>query len=1322
MALNKQLLDIPFFGTIHQEADAKILKDGDFTDLINCEFQKTGAISKRAGYKAQTMAGTDIIPNRILYHDNQLLAAAPGKSDFYPNGLFTRNEQQKEWVEIGKIPEATMSREFAVRDNTGKVQGDMTIAGAYKVYAWVQICNDSEAPAVENRINLRIIDRITGAQVFEGIIGDSGENVKSVKCATSGTVAQVSWIQNTNSLKAIYLNCIPNWTPNPYQVPYEVSASIDGSTNPDGYYDVCGIPYSIADGYTDAYRFLYSWTDATTKALFVTRINCQQDGSAFFGETREVTTDASTNSAILSFRNGTLGWQPNCYIAYYAKNAFHNFELRYKVLYANILTNVICGETIIETTLTATALGNAPIGLAESAYIPATYRNCAVLTWGYYDEVNYPTELPSAVHIKWNTIGPAGERGTGGYQYRLTPVSKPWYQSETDKIYQWVSDVFTNTHFMVELPEDIISGTVEYARPVTHTAYHEGWAGNKTHLSNVSVYGDSGTAAIPIDDYEKFNCVLPVFPIVPTTILTPGNPAYGPEALFNGAFDTKGIVVGGDGYSWIPADGFGWQSGTDIEHIPPEMHPWQLYYGPYSPPNEDSSSGTGNFAVCSTGPGCYPEGYLYQDGYVDALGTTWKLEQGKTYRVEFDIFRFTMGRVRAIIGGNPGQWRTATGVYSQDILCTGTLDINGVHHSEGSVLHGESFSGWIRNFRINEVPTDDEVKVVDDLRSLDEFQVYFNDPDLYDNVDYGGLTYLSGGILMQYDGSKVVENGFIQEPYIKAKVERESFGAIPDGYLGDATVTGEQVYSYVMVAEWVDAKGNKHQSAPTDPVTVTLPAAGWNVDIWFAPITLSYKLRSSLDYSGEDIILSVYRTEANGSLYYRRFPLDKIRGRHATLLPGYVDCGFDYGIINEPSYPYSQLIAFRDGVYDDATDDKLRYNEQLYCSPQPKAQLANDAIIGGCKYIYLHKNRIFAAGGENPRRIYYSKELLPGEPASFSLYQYIDVPVVIKEIHRNLDALMVFGRYMIFAIFGDGPDATGDPGSGSFTPPVIVSDEIGLMDSRSITCYRDGIIFRSDRGFMLLTNQRSIEFIGEPIKYKLMDSDENTNGYTILDTTIHSTKSQIRFLLGGYKITNSTVHNQKIIMFDYYHGKWSEWQMGFPGGTIPVPGATLRCSAYNNGVYTICADSELYDEDPTKFQDGGGTFKPLSITTGWMSLDSLQGFKRLWYVETLGELWGTPASFVISIDRNWRSDYNQTKVFSYTTQSGNFWARTHVKYQLGTSWRFAITEGSISSGSSGASFNRCPNFTGITLEYGTEGGLLKELSYGNPTTTNGSST
>jgi hypothetical protein len=283
----------------------------------------------------------------------------------------------------------------------------------------------------------------------------------------------------------------------------------------------------------------------------------------------------------------------------------------------------------------------------------------------------------------------------------------------------------------------------------------------------------------------------------------------------------------------------------------------------------------------------------------------------------------------------------------------------------------------------------------------------------------GGL-YISGSVLKYYDGKSLVEDNFLDEPYIY-------------GVTSVAGTLSSGVYSIYAVSKWVDNFGNIHRGVPVN-YTQSL-STGFQLSLGGTFITQKQNLQ-----------LEIYMTAADGSIPYLQNTLN-----------------------------YTTVASKGLALLFDADSDIKTNTEVLYTV---SGELENDpATAAG--FVTSFKNRIWTLDNN---KIQYSKYLEEGYPISFNAN--FEIPLTAEGGNniglQGMDNVMVlFKENSIFIISGDGPNNTGE---GSFSQPQPISSDVGCVEANSIISTPDGIMFKSEKGIYILNRGLYVSYIGAPVE------------------------------------------------------------------------------------------------------------------------------------------------------------------------------------------------------------------------------------------------
>ena len=449
----------------------------------------------------------------------------------------------------------------------------------------------------------------------------------------------------------------------------------------------------------------------------------------------------------------------------------------------------------------------------------------------------------------------------------------------------------------------------------------------------------------------------------------------------------------------------------------------------------------------------------------------------------------------------------------------------------------------------------------DTTTNVSNLTLAFNDPQT--SVMHSELAenlHLSGGFLQMYDGISTVEHNFHLYPIISPGVPTSG------GNLSPGT------YYYTACYEWVDNRGNIHQSKPAAYRSVVISGAGLQT-----PITIG-NLQFTAKKADRPVQLVVYRTLADRSLFYR--------------------------VSSLTTPPLNVIGTAATTVNDGLSDADLALRPQLYTQPliTTSPTEVENSPAPPTALVQLHRNRLFVLDSTNPLQIWYSKYPSAGTPVAFNdtwIKQIDPRGGPVTALATVDDKLLVFKQNFIFFIVGQGPnnlDLNND-----FSDAIMVTSDAGCIDPRSIVGTPVGIMFQSRKGIYLIDRSLAVQYVGAPV--------EAYNAETITSATLVANTNQVRF----------TLQSGSVLVYDYFVDQWSVftginavdsliWQSNFI--SLRANGQTLKETA---GVYT----------------DAGVPIR-LRVETSWLSFLNIQGFQRVRRMLVLGG-WKSPHKLQIGV-------------------------------------------------------------------------------------------
>lgn len=431
------------------------------------------------------------------------------------------------------------------------------------------------------------------------------------------------------------------------------------------------------------------------------------------------------------------------------------------------------------------------------------------------------------------------------------------------------------------------------------------------------------------------------------------------------------------------------------------------------------------------------------------------------------------------------------------------------------------------------------------------------------------LLVAAGGLAWLYDGSSVVEHGFLMSPQVESSPFSGGAGS------------GSHTYRYQFVYAWPDARGQVQRSAPAPEVTSTAARAGYLQRLTADPIDGTHQITMNLPCLAETaktgVIIEVYRTTDNGSVYY-----------------------FVGSASNSST---ASTVSFTDGMPDDsdgAATSFLLEQRQLYTEG---GVLQNDPAPSST-IICEHNGRLFVADSQAPGVVAHTRKLIPaqagaaGIPAEFSSYFQVRVDStgeVITGIGSLDEKLIVFMRNRIAFIVGEGPDDTGAGGSFAVYP---LPHKVGAIRHGSVVSTANGLLFQSDQGILLLDRAMNIEQIG-------LDIETYAQAATIISGVALTTSTQVQ-------LVDST--NNRVLALDTLVGQWSMW---------PLSAAPASICRYGTNVVLLMASGLALQETawPGVYGDNN-SWVGLKAGTAWVKPGLIAGYERLRRIYITGEYKG----------------------------------------------------------------------------------------------------
>jgi hypothetical protein len=516
--------------------------------------------------------------------------------------------------------------------------------------------------------------------------------------------------------------------------------------------------------------------------------------------------------------------------------------------------------------------------------------------------------------------------------------------------------------------------------------------------------------------------------------------------------------------------------------------------------------------------------------------------------------------------------------------------------------------------------------------------------------------------MAMYDGGQMGEACFFHFPQGVA-LQNSAVGG---------TLAG--TFSFCAVYEWVDNQGQRHQSAPSPPLTFTTD--GSHNGIIYSCQPLMFGVRAA------NCSVVFYRTVNAGTTFYR---LNTVASPIANDRTAATVGGTDTTATSS------------------ATADPITANEILYTTG---GALPNDNPPA-CNAISSYQGRIVYANAENGQDWRFSQSTTPGQGLYFN-EALLGAPTQqdagpLSAIAALDDKLILATQTRKFWTSGTGPNAAGL--NGSYAAPQLLPSDVGIVDQRASVVVPDvqvddpplqvqrpgGLIHATKHGLYMLGRGLTDSYVGMPV-------DSSYSSSSIGSATLEVDKSQARWVCGS-----------NVLVYDYLFGQWSI----FSGSVTPT------CSTIWNGLWTFGYSGHLAQDSTGPGRDFGTTAVTLSLSTAWIKLAALQAFQRVKYALVFGA-YGSPSTLTCTAFQDYSTQLyggivspilgvTTSPIVAISEASANIVAadlkrwqlRWHQQIQKCEAIQFQFSDTPTGGDYSGLSFS------GLTLELGIKKGSYK---------------
>lgn len=502
-------------------------------------------------------------------------------------------------------------------------------------------------------------------------------------------------------------------------------------------------------------------------------------------------------------------------------------------------------------------------------------------------------------------------------------------------------------------------------------------------------------------------------------------------------------------------------------------------------------------------------------------------------------------------------------------------------------------------------------------------------------------------------------------------------------------------WGFVIVWQYVDARGNIHRSAPssvkwtkyTDFSNIVGPN-NFGSKMVFPP----WKPSAILGDKNLVVEAAVYGCPPDGNGDFRLLGI-------VTPLVDPADEGLVYVTIAKGAATRPKNAVMLQNW--DAVDPAPR---SLYTSADGGGELEHDPsppLLSICST----QSRLWGLNGEDRLDVWYTKPLTLGLSPEWSSTLRVRIPqdggpsVGIAALD---DKVVVFKRTKVFVIEGDGGDAAGN--ASSLRPPRLVSSDIGCDAVESIVEGPFGVIFHSERGFFLLGRDLTYRFVGDRVMDQLTKASVDLKTRVVTSACIVPAESEIRFLTDTERGGNYGL----ALAWNYRLDRWTQRTTATnPKFSSTVDG--VEWSVSNSGSGNTILKETPFDWALIPGVSGGKT-TGMAMRSSWIKLNGIAGFGRVWRAVFVFRWYEN--GITIRTAQDYQAETETAKTWSAGTLTTLVDSTTHrlelavrPTVQKCESIQFVISE-ELGQASGGRGFE----LIGVSLEVGVKKGAYKRLA------------
>ena len=512
------------------------------------------------------------------------------------------------------------------------------------------------------------------------------------------------------------------------------------------------------------------------------------------------------------------------------------------------------------------------------------------------------------------------------------------------------------------------------------------------------------------------------------------------------------------------------------------------------------------------------------------------------------------------------------------------------------------------------------------------------------SAEIGSNLNITGGYLVGYDGYLPVENGFHLWPS-SVQVSTNASAVTPTGTVANGSRVVTAVSSMVGVGIGASITGTAIPAATTivsftgNTITMSAAATG-NHSAETITITGNIEAESAVYYaaiySWSDNQGNIVRSAASipvtvvttGSTSTNKVIIPTLRITAKVANPVKIELYRwsttyqNFYQVTSVTVPTLNSTTVDDvTIYDALASTSIVGNAILYTTGGVLENIGAPA----CTAVTLFDDRLWLIDAEDQNLLWNSKQVIENVPVEMSdlLTTYVAPSIgatgptgPMRCLSAMDDKLIISKQNAFYYINGTGPDNTG--ANSQYSEPTFITSMVGCSNQNSIVFQPGGLMFEfateAGNQIWLLGRDLSTSYIGAPV-------ESLTKNANVLSAIAVPGTNEVRFNLSS-GIT---------LMYDYYFGQWGIFTTN-----------ALSSTLFQDLHTYIAPNGSVFQETPGLYLDGS-TPVLMSFLTGWIQVQGISGYQRLWEIQLLGQ-YATPHLLNVTLGYDFGSYFEQIPI------------------------------------------------------------------------------